>query len=126
MKSVLILEDDLETLSIIFKVLSKTNINLAPIVFSTYEQVEKNVNPNDMKFDLILLDRDCFLGGSFHVLDIEKFGPEKIIGISSVPQYNIDLQRRGVTHIITKDYQNLEKFSQELFNEISLIIQPQS
>ncbi|MBI2326342.1 hypothetical protein HYU91_03060 [Candidatus Collierbacteria bacterium] len=118
MKSILILEDDLETLAIIFRVLTETKIDFAPIVLSTYEQVEKFVNPSDMNFDLILLDRDCALGGSFHALDIKKFGPDKIIGISSVPQYNLDLLKLGVKTIITKDYKNLDLFASNLLKQI--------
>lgn len=118
MKSILILEDDLETLSVIFRVLSESKIDFAPIVLSTYEQVEKFVNPSDMNFDLILLDRDCALGGSFHALDIKKFGPDKIIGISSVPKYNLDLLKLGVKTIVTKDYKNLELFASNLMKQI--------
>ncbi len=118
MKSILILEDDLETLSIIFRVLFETKIDFAPVVFSTYEQVEKILNPSDLKFDLILLDRDCAMGGSFHALDFEKFGVDKIIGISSVPPYNEQLLKIGVKVVINKEYQDLEKFAIKLKLEI--------
>lgn len=114
MKTILILEDDLETLSVIFQVLTETNIDFAPMVLSTYEQVEKILNPSDLKFDLILLDRDCALGGSFHALDFEKFGIDKIIGISSVPPYNEELLKMGVQIVINKEYQDLQKFAAEL------------
>lgn len=113
-KSILILEDDLETLSVIFQVLTETKIDFAPVVLSTYEQVEKILNPSDLKFDLILLDRDCALGGSFHALDFDKFGVDKIIGISSVPPYNEELLKKGVKIVINKDYQDLKKFAAEL------------
>ena len=118
MKTILILEDDLETLSVIFQVLTETNIDFVPVVLSTYEQVEKILNPSDLKFDLILLDRDCALGGSFHALDFEKFGVDKIIGISSVPTYNEDLLKKGVQIVINKEYQDLKKFAAELRDQI--------
>mgnify|MGYP000882010538 CR=1 FL=1 len=114
----LILEDDLETLSIIFRVLFETKIDFAPVVFSTYEQVEKILNPSELKFDIILLDRDCAMGGSFHALDFEKFGVDKIIGISSVPPYNEELLKIGVKVVINKEYQDLEKFAAELKDQI--------
>ncbi len=112
--NILILEDDLETLSLIFKVLLETKIDFVPVVLSTYEQVERLINPSDMTFDLILLDRDCALCGSFHTLDIEKFGADKVIGISSVPEYNNALLGRGVKKIITKDYKKLDEFVSRL------------
>lgn len=118
MKSILILEDDLETLSVIFRVLFESKIDFAPVVFSTYEQVEKIVNPSNMTFDIILLDRDCALGGSFHALDLQKFGVDKIIGISSVPPYNEELLKRGVQTVVNKDYENLKKFARELSETI--------
>lgn len=118
MKNILILEDDLETLSIIFRVLFESKIDFAPVVFSTYEQVEKILNPSDLKFDLILLDRDCAMGGSFHALDFEKFGVDKIIGISSVQPYNEELLKIGVKVVINKEYQDLEKFAAELKDQI--------
>lgn len=118
MKSILILEDDLETLSVIFRVLFESKIDFAPVVFSTYEQVEKIINPSSITFDLILLDRDCALGGSFHALDLQKFGVDKIIGISSVPPYNEELLKRGVQTVVNKDYENLKKFARELSETI--------
>ena len=120
--NILILEDDLETLSVIFRVLFDTKIDFVPVVLSTSDQVEKIINPGDLKFDLILLDRDCASGGSFHVLDIDKFGVDKIIGISSVPQYNHDLAGRGVKYTITKDYGNLDKFATELKDIIETMV----
>ena len=120
---ILILEDDLLTLSKLFEKLSELEnrlseekgIDFSILVLSEYKQVEKYINqdPNP-DFDIVLLDRDCKLGGSFHIIDIQKFGPEKIVGISSVPEYNDELRKRGVTKIVHKDYQNLDKFSDEV------------
>ncbi|KKU29492.1 MAG: hypothetical protein UX41_C0018G0024 [Candidatus Collierbacteria bacterium GW2011_GWE1_46_18] len=120
MKTILILENDPRILCIIFKILLEIRLDYAPIVLSTSEQVEKLINPNDMVFDLILLDRNCSLGRSFHILDIAKFGPDKVIGMSSVPQYNDDLLERGVTKITTKDYDNLNQFTSDLKKAISM------
>lgn len=122
MVRVLILEDDLETLSVIFKVLARTKIDFIPIVLSTYEQVEKLINPSKMVFDLILLDRDCAFGGSFHILDIEKFGVDKIIAISSVPEYNDQLRQKGVSKVILKNYANLDEFSKKVVNAIGGVV----
>lgn len=69
-------------------------------------------------FDLILLDRDCKLGGSFHALDLNKFGKDKILGISSVPEYNENLHRLGVDHIVDKDYKQLRDFQKKLLGEL--------
>ena len=111
---ILILEDDLEVLSIIFKKLFQTEYEFLPVVLSTYEQVEEFINKSNLNFDVILLDRDCGLGGSFHILDIEKFGPEKVIGISSIPEYNNELVKRGVNKIVHKSHEDLEQFGEDL------------
>lgn len=119
---ILILEDDLETLSVIFKKLFESDYDFLPTVLSTYKQVEEFINKSNLNFDMILLDRDCGLGGSFHVLDIEKFGIEKVIGISSVPKYNEELLKRGVNKIINKKYNNLEGFGDKLISSVSNFI----
>ncbi len=130
---VLILEDDLETLSVIMSTLKRLEKNLlesanksdiAVTVFSEYTQVEDYLNklgkPN---FDVILLDRDCKLGGSFHALDFEKFGVDKIVGISSVPAYNGNLTGLGVTKIVGKDYMQLDKFSEGLLETLTRLFE---
>ena len=129
---VLILEDDLRTLSIILKKLhwleeelasasSPKDISIA--ILSEYSQVEKFINKSDeLDFDVILLDRDCKAGGSFHTLDIERFGADKIISISSVSDYNEEAKKRGVTKIVRKDYENLEQFAKEVLVEIMGVI----
>ncbi len=108
-KKLLILEDDLLTLSKILYKLSKLEqdqpYDFCLVILTDYIQVQDYVNINPKaEFDLILLDRDCKLGGSFHVLDIERFGADKVIGISSVPKYNDELKERGVTKVLLKDY----------------------
>ena len=107
---ILILEDDLETLSLIFKKLhllqeelerKSSPATFSAIVLAEYTQVEEFINKSkNLNFDLILLDRDCKAGGSFHVLDIDKIGADKIISISSVPEYNEEAKSRGVTKVV--------------------------
>ncbi len=129
----LILEDDLETLSLILKKLhvleEKLESGDSPktfsiITLSEYTQVEEFINKSEkIELDVIRLDRDCKAGGSFHVLDIERCGAEKIISISSIPNYNEDARKRGVKKIIWKDYQNLDDFSDKVILEIQSLIQ---
>jgi len=118
-KSILILEDDLRTLSAILSQLSvledEQSFSFTLTILTDYMQVENYINSNpNAKFDIILLDRDCKLGGSFHELDIERLGVDKIIAISSVPDFNIQLRKRGVTKVVEKDYANLKLFAEEI------------
>jgi hypothetical protein len=124
---ILILEDDLLTLSKLIGKLSgleerlskDKGIGLSILVLSEYKQVEKYINQDQSpEFDLVLLDRDCKLGGSFHTLNIQKFGAEKIVGISSVPEYNEALKKFGVTKFLLKDYRFLDKFSDKVLTLI--------
>ena len=129
---VLILEDDLETISTIIKKLHLLQQKLeqqtpaatfSVVVLAEYTQVEEFINKSEkIDFDIILLDRDCKAGGSFHILDIERFGPEKIISISSIPSYNEEAKGRGVRRTVFKDYNNLEEFSDKVLGEIEELI----
>lgn len=127
-KNILILEDDIQTLSKILDGIAKLEKDFYPTdfditVLSNYEVVEKWINKESAdKYDLILLDRDCKMGGSFHILDIEKFGPEKIISISSMPQWNKEAEARGVKNIIRKDYENLDTFVDSVISGIPKIL----
>jgi hypothetical protein len=121
MKRILILEDHIQTLEKILQMLLPIEEDLeyggkqlAVTVLSEYTQVEEYINKSEMTFDLILLDRDCKAGGSFHILDFQKFDPEKIIAISSVPEYNEQAREKGVVQIVHKDYQNLDGFIEKL------------
>ncbi len=121
---VLVIEDDLETLSVIMSVLKDFENKLlkgdekkdvAVTVFSEYTQVEGYLNNmEEPTFDVVLLDRDCKLGGSFHALNLDKFGKDKIIGISSVPEYNDQLAEKGINITINKDYLELDAFGAQL------------
>lgn len=125
---ILILEDDFEAVSKIMAELYNLEGHFAPYdfdvtVLSTSESVRKLINPqNKDAYDVILLDRDCKIQGSFHDLDIEKFGPEKIISISSTPTWNEEAERRGVTKIVPKSFSELEGFAKNIMEEIKEIL----
>lgn len=132
---VLVLEDDLETLGVItgcLKVIEDKLINsdqksdIALTIFSEYTQVEDYLNKLESPtFDLVLLDRDCKLGGSFHALDLDRFNIDKVIGISSVPEYNEYLKNKGVKVTVDKNYKQLEIFRQRLIKTLSDLFQIQ-
>jgi hypothetical protein len=110
---ILLLEDDLETVSKLverFGDIEKIfKVDLSVMVLSEYTQAEY-LNTSQMKFDIILLDRDCKACGSFHILDLNKFGIDKVISISSTPRWNKEAQERGVNMVIWKDYEHLDRF----------------
>jgi len=126
-KTILILEDDLRTLT---KILEKLAVveedqpyEFSMVNLTNYLQVEEYINKNPkIKFDMVLLDRDCKLGWSFHVLDIERLGPEHVIAISSVPRYNQEAKKRGVRHIVEKDYRDLDTFADRLVEEVEKLL----
>ncbi len=120
---VLVLEDDLKTLSVIMDVLARQEQelknNFVVTVYSTFRDVENIVNRGTLgNFDIILLDRDCKLGGSFHVLEMEKLDTRRIIAISAIPQYNQDAVVRGVLRVVTKDHDHLDVFAMQLSEQI--------
>lgn len=126
-KTILILEDDLKTLSKILSNLAKLEEDqpfyFSLVVLTDYTQVIEYVNDNPKaKFDIILLDRDCKKGGSFHVLDLERFGADKVISISSVPKFNEQAKERGVTKVVYKDYMYLDKFAEEVVKTIEVMV----
>jgi hypothetical protein len=120
---ILILEDDLETLTKLLGGLTlfedQLNQKISVTVLSEYWQVEEHLNKSSKeKFAFILLDRDCKIGGSFHILDLEKFKNSTIIGISSVPRYNQELREKGINLIVDKDYNNLADFASKVIDLI--------
>jgi hypothetical protein len=128
---ILILEDDLKALSVLMgklfdleeELYANTDPNdIAVTVFSEYTQVRDYLNSINNNFDVILLDRDCKAGGSFHVLDLEKYDPKKIISISTYPEYNEKAKKRGVTRVVRKDYDNLDKWGEELIDTIKELL----
>ena len=120
---ILILEDDLETLSILLGQIKQLEDELkdadfAVTVLSEYTQVEEYINNTKMDFDIILLDRDCKVCGSFHCLDFKKFGVDKIISISAIPEWNEEARKRGVKRIILKEHDRIEEFADRVVMEI--------
>ncbi len=129
---ILILEDDLKTLSVIMDRLfdleeefykNKIMKDIAVTIFSEYTEVEEYLNKRETNtFDLILLDKDCKLTGSFHCLDLDKFEPNKIIAISSMPNYNQELENKGIKRICRKDFSKLNEFGDAIIKEIVKMI----
>ena len=111
---ILILEDHLGTLSVIFGVLRSLGGNFHPVVLSKSSQVKKLLNKSDLRFDVILLDHFCAEGRSFHALDIKRFGAKKIIAMSASSVCNDELKRLGVKRIINKDVNKLDAFADKL------------
>ena len=124
---ILILENNLIVLSKIIEKLSvleqNQQLDFSLVILTDYDKVKKyiNKNPNE-KFDIILLDRDCNLKGSFHVLDIEKFGADKVIAISATERFNKQAMERGVTKVVEKDLLDLDTFAQKLMREILIML----
>jgi len=126
-KTILILEDNLKVLSKILEYLYELEqdqpYDFSVIVLTTYQQVENYVNINPKaKFDIILLDGDCKLNQSFHILDLERFGANKVIAISSVKDYNEKAKKRGVKKVIEKDLVNIDEFAKKVVCEIEKMI----
>lgn len=120
---ILILEDDLRALSFLINRIGQLeekmkNGDIAVTVLSEYTQVEEYINNTEMDFDIILLDRDCKACGSFHVLDFEKKGADKIIAISAIPKWNEEAAERGVKKTILKDHENIEDFANKVVEMI--------
>ena len=130
-KRILILEDNLLVLSKLLAKLAELEgdqpYDLSLTILTDYLQVENFINNNPKaEFDIILLDRDCKLNGSFHVLDVERFGVNKVIAISSVPKWNEELKLRGVIKVIEKDMSNTELFVKEVQKEVHAMLQKSS
>lgn len=120
---VLVLEDDLEALELILRVLKEVSIEKRVMIGVTalpdYVQTEEFINKNpQIKFDILLLDRDCYLGGSFHNVNLDNFDINKVISISSVPEWNRKAKEMGVKRVVYKDYDDLEYFAKSLKREI--------
>lgn len=128
-KTILILEDNLKILSKLLEKFYDLENNqpfqLSVIVLTNYLQVENYVTTNPKaQFDIILLDRDCKLGGSFHDLDLNRFGPEKVISISAVPEYNQAAKARGVKKLVLKDQNHAEEFAIRVVKEVEKMLTP--
>ncbi|HUD04648.1 MAG TPA: hypothetical protein VMR59_01520 [Patescibacteria group bacterium] len=127
-KRMLILEDNYIVLSKLLEKLStledKQPFEFSLTVINDSEQVENLINNNPKaKFDIIILDRDCKINESFHILDIEHMGVEKVIAISAVTRFNKQLEERGVTKVIEKDLSDIDKFTTKVVNVVGEMIQ---
>lgn len=102
---------------------SKSPTDIAITVFSEYTRVDDYLNHTDkIDFDVVLLDRDCKLGGSFHVLDLSRFDKNKIIAVSTNPEYNEEATKLGVKYSLEKDYKNLDSFANKIITIIKDLI----
>lgn len=112
--NILILEDNLTVLAVIFQTLDKLPFKFTPVAISTQRQVEEMVNATHQKFDIVILDHNAPSSGTFHILNMKSVDPQRIIATSSVSAHNSKLTVFGVTRHITKDYSDLEQFSRVL------------
>lgn len=137
--NVLILEDDLEICGRLLLSLHKVEPQLAPYdldvtLLSTGNAVEQLINAHpERQFDVILLDRDCKLNRSFHVLDLQIFDPSYIVSISSTPMWNHEARSNGIKHCVPKSFSDLGGFAdraaakvQELLGEKRSVAMDQS
>lgn len=126
-KTILMLEDNLKVLSKLLDKLYTLEGNqpneLSVIILTNHQQVQDYINSNPKaSFDIALLDYDDKIGRSFHDLEIERFGADRIISISSVPKWNEGAQKRGVRRVILKDYANLDDFADKVVKEIEIML----
>lgn len=125
---ILILEDDFEAVSKIMAKLyalegSFPSMDFDVTVLSSSESVVKLINSQEAEaYDVILLDKECKLGGSFHVLDIEKFGVDKVISISLTPAWNEEAKARGVTRVVSKVFNDMDGFARNVMIEIREVL----
>lgn len=128
LQKILVLEDNLLVVSKLLSALHEVEQGENPYNFdvtllSIYTDVQEMINQKGSEYyDVILLDRDCKIGGSFHILDIDRFNPNKIIAISSVPEWNKQAEARGVSHVVDKDFNDLGSFTMNVMSEIINII----
>lgn len=125
--NILVLEDDLEALEYIFRALKEVSLEIEKLlgvtVLPDYIQTEEFINKNPhIKFDILLLDRDCYLGGSFHTVDLKNFDINKVISISSIPKWNKEAKDKGIKTVVYKDFEDLEYFEKILKREILRIL----
>lgn len=127
-KRILILEDNYIVLSRLLEKLSlledKQPFEFSLTILNDSAQIENLIHGNPKaKFDIILLDRDCKINKSFHVLDLEHFGAEKVIAISSVTEFNKQLKDRGVKRVVEKDLLHPDEFATKVVAEVEDMIQ---
>lgn len=124
----LLLDDDLEAAGKLLLALRRIEPHLAPYdidvtLLSTSDAVRELVNAHpERSYDVVLLDRDCKMNDSFHVLDDAHFTPEKIISISSTPMWNHAARERGAVHVIPKSFAGLEEFARDVADRVLALL----
>lgn len=126
-KKVLILEDNLYALSALLKALGdfeqelmvKYGVDIAVTVYST---MQDNRQLPDLDLDVIILDRDDKVGASFHDLHWNKIKVGTVIATSTIPEWNEMLARKGATHIVRKDFLDLDTWAEEVVTHVKGII----
>jgi hypothetical protein len=125
----LILEDDLEVCGKLMLALHRVEPHLAPYdldvtLLTTSEAVEALVNGHpERRFDVILMDRDCKMNRSFHVLNLTEHDPDRIISISSTPMWNHEARQNGIGHCIPKSFSRLDEFAEEVAQKVLYLLQ---
>ncbi|GAB4218684.1 MAG: hypothetical protein Fur009_0780 [Candidatus Microgenomates bacterium] len=134
-KKILVLEDNLKVVAKIIELLDKLESEkdyiFEVVVLSSSKLAKdfllknKNNNFSKINFDVVILDRDCNLYGSFHeLLDKKLFDNNRVISISTVDEYNNQARKKGVKKIVKKDLKDLDKFAEKLTKEIEKILTP--
>lgn len=127
LKRILILEDNLLVLS---KLLANLELleqdqpySLTLVILTDSQQVDDYINNNPKaNFDVIILDADCKINKSFHNLNFERFGAEKVISISSVIEHNQKAQKRGVSKAVLKDIHNYDEFARNVIKLVEKML----
>jgi hypothetical protein len=122
--SLLVLEDDLEVCGKLLLALHRIEPFLAPFdldltLLSTSDAVVQLINAHpERQFDVILLDRDCKMNASFHILNLKHFDPERIISISSTPMWNHEAKKNGIIERVPKSFNALDEFVDEAAQKV--------
>lgn len=120
---ILILEDNPSAISALQSHITKMWPDAHTTIISTAADVASQINPMPAdSWDAILLDYIA-PDGYFHVLDFDKFGPDKIVAISNTEAYNQLAMDYGVTHAVRKSYSDLDSFAETVVGTIKQMLQ---
>ena len=121
---ILLIEDNPLVISGLRRAISKNFPNAKLLSVTSPDEVLAKVNNQPAgSWDIILLDFVYSAGtGNFHVFDIEKFGSQRVISISSTGFGNEAAQSRGVTHVRPKSYLHFNKFLRDTIDEMESMI----
>ena len=126
----LLLEDDLEVAGKLLLALHRIEPHMAPYDLdvthlSTSEAVEELVNGHpERSYDIVLMDRDCKMNSSFHVLDLSRAHPGRVVSISSTPMWNQEAASNGILHVVPKSFNDLDGFSERAARKVLELLQP--